>query len=245
MNLDEDGWPCEGYKRIAPEPAHAQPASATIAWQVSQDYVNWSFSTSIDDPAMNHVQVRALLTYQAPTTHLTRFGLSMADPTIVGRNGAGASDTVEEIYHRENVALLHGFQDYQATRVGGILKIDAPGDTSPPGQGPGWVTSYQSTPFFQPLTDDLPVIVLYQYTLVLDGTSGVRDINGAFRQLSGDVPNSFVGIWAPGTTINSWTNYPIPTEVVPATVRVNVPSPSPLAILLLATAPLATRRRRA
>lgn len=225
--------------------AFAQPSSATVTWQVSQDNVNWLGWTSVEDPSVHEVQIRALLTYQAPANYLTRFGLSMADPTVTGRNGVGLGDTITRSYYRYNVALMLGDFRYTSSRNGNQLKIDAIGDTAPPGQGTGWVTSFQDSPSLFPLTDDLPVIVLYQYTLVLDDTPGVRDINGVFRQLNSNVPNSFVGIWAPGSSPNTWVNYAIPTSIVPAHVTVYVPAPSPLTALLLAASPLATRRRRA
>jgi hypothetical protein len=221
--------------------AHAQPSSARLTWQMSEDQVNWTGSRYVT-PGTTRVQVRALLTYLQPSTHFTRFGLSQCDPTITGQNGAGLGDTVEGIYWRYNVDLLLNYNEHQATRFGNVLKIDRVTDTAAPGAGTGWMTSFQDAPSLFPLTDDLPVIVLYQYTLVLDDTPGVREVNGVFRNQSSTVPNAFVRVWAPNG-VNQWFNYPVATEVVPLLIGVSIPSPATGAVLALAGF-LSARRRR-
>jgi hypothetical protein len=228
---------------MAAASVHAQPATAQITWQVSRNHVNWYDDMTIaENENVNRVHVRALLTYPAPLDYLTRFGLSRCDPTVIGRSGAGAGDTIEGIHYRQDYLLRPSYNEYVASRVGAVLKIDAVGDTAPPGLGTGWVVSSQMSPAFGQLTDDLPVIVIYQYTLVLDGTPGVRDIGGAFRQLVSGIPSSFVGVWAPVAT-QGWTMYGIPTTINDGIVRVNVPTPS-FAGVLVAAGLVACRRRR-
>jgi MYXO-CTERM domain-containing protein len=221
--------------------AHAQPASARVTWQFSEDHVNWGGSRYLS-PGTDRVYVRALLTYQQPATYFTRFGMSHCDPTITSIDGAGMGDTVQNIYWRYNASLLLNFNQAGTTRFGDVLKIDQNGDTAPPGMGTGWLVSFQDSPSLQPLTDDLPVIVLYQYTLILDGTPGVREINGAFRNQSSTVANPFVRIWAPSSG-GSWSNYPVTTEVIPALIGVPVPTPATASLLALAGL-FAARRRR-
>jgi hypothetical protein len=224
------------------ETLHAQPTSAQITWQVSADSINWSQGIMREAGDMRPLQVRALLTYQPPADQFTRFGLAMCDPTVSGRNGAGSGDTVEAIYFRDNYSMTRNFNQYAASRVNGVLKIDAVGDVAAPGQGSGWVVSSQISPVFGQLTDDLPVTTIFQYTLLLDGTSGIRDLGGAHRQLSAGMPNSFVRVWAPAGG-SQWTNYAIPTQVVPGFVFVNVPAPASLSLFTVAGI-FAARRRR-
>jgi hypothetical protein len=220
-------------------PALAQPFSARLTWQFSEDYVNWT-NTGLVTPGIERVHVRALLTYQQPSTYFTRFGMSHCDPTVTGIAGAGLGDNVESVYHRYNVDLLNSDQ-FGTTRFGDVLKIDQLGDNAPPGAGTGWIQSFQDSPSLQPLTDDLPVIVLYQYTVVLDGTPGRRRLDGAYRSQSSTVPNAFVRIWAPQA--GSWFNYPVATEVIPGNFTVPVPTPATASLLALAGL-FAARRRR-
>jgi hypothetical protein len=180
-----------------------------------------------------------MLSFRAPASIFNRFAFSRCDPTITGLNGAGPADAVEAIFFRENISLLPNFNQYESSRVGGVLKIDAVGDTSPPGQGSGWLTSRQSSPAFGVAADDSSTLVIYRYTLVLDGTPGVRQIDAAFTTAN-NVP--VTGIWGPGSSSYP-VGYIVPTDVYPAQVNIVVPSPSPLAFLL-ATTTFAMRPRR-
>lgn len=170
---------------------HAQSASATATWEVSSDGGSSWLSGDVVVPAdQASVLVRLSMAFTTqdytPNPNNLPFLSQIAIDTF-SRSiaGAGLGDTASQVLIRRTTgagSVLDsgsGF-GFVPTRVGDVLKIDAQGDTLPPGMGLGWCESFNDITPIGGRPSRANPIVMFQYSLTLDGSLGRREFGAVF-----------------------------------------------------------------
>lgn len=218
--------------------AHAQLGVGMLRWQVSTDGGGtWEGGLTEVPPEQGSVQVRLLASWSSDGG-MYAFAGCQFDAVVRGIDGAGPLDTV--VNARRTPPMTSGSaQTIAVTRFGSQIKIDDLRDTLPPGEGPRGVFPGQIVEQFGPppgWSRDNPVSI-FEYTLVLDGSEGDRDLWLLYIAPSGG--NTIDRVMRIYTSSSGAQNTPS-TMTRGATVRV---IPAPGALLLLAMGALGARRR--
>ncbi len=216
--------------------ARAQ-TSAEFRWQASADSgVTWHDDASSVPQGQASVLVRARVSW-SPVPEFSAFSGVAFDGVVAD---AGPGDSVGAI-RRMLEGGLGSTPLIGAQRLGSTIKIDSVTDTLPPGVGPGFVGCANGTDsgFFFNFAH--PIIV-FDYTLNLDGTPGTRTLTEVLRPLPGSTSPVVIYVdWRtlPGPTERArppTTSYPIAITVLP--------TPGAVALLALGGLVAARRRRR-
>ncbi len=223
------------------ESCRAQASEGAFRWLVSSDNgTTWSPHAEVPQ---NHASV--LVRLEASWSGMasgqrTEFARTFFDATIRGV-ACGELDSVSGF----SPGLVRwgpgGFGAPRPQRHGDVIKIDPAGDDDPPGLGARWTTVDQGWPgagMSDPVLDN-PVRI-FQYTLLLDGSAGTREIRGVWGHLTPQgQPQAQIWFDDPATQIWQTAVNNIPMTVSDASITV-VPAPGILGVLTL----LALPRRR-
>lgn len=163
---------CLAVAAVFSSAALAQSGFSRVTWEASLDSgQTWQRGlVQVDNPAAR-VQVRALVDWEYPGSYA--LASVQFDATVTTHGSSGLADLADDL---ERVSPFHlGFsQTLAAMRFGNVLKIDDVTDPHPPGLGQGRVRMNQLIEVAGfPFTRDNPALV-FRYTLVLDGTTGLR-----------------------------------------------------------------------
>ncbi len=211
--------------------AMALQQTATVYWEGSSDGgATWHAGSIVVPQDQPEVMVRSWVSWTGADS-TTAFSGTLFDGVV--RN-VGPGDAIVDIgVHRLPVIATN----YVASRFGSIIKVDQPADTLPPGLGAGWLNP-QNWPSHVFFNSQMP-FPLAQFTLVLDGTAGTRQVGQVFRVPPGQPPNGVVGI----LTNSGLTFSILPTTAIDLDITV-VPAPGAIALLVLGGVVAARRRRR-
>jgi hypothetical protein len=157
-------------------PAAAYGQHADWAWEVSRDAgATWEGGTVRVSDVQFSVLVRLTVAWSGVPDGYA-FAGSQFDGIVVGLSGAGVSDFARDLVRP--VPFDGGAQTLVATRFGDTIKIDDRRDTNAPGMGsrgvfPGQLVEAFSGGRFSTANP----ATIFQYELVLDGSSGTRRIS--------------------------------------------------------------------
>jgi hypothetical protein len=229
--------------------ASAQPMEGVMQWQISADNgATWVQHAEVGG-GQSSVLVRLIATWSGiPAGERSAFADTGFDGIVRGID-CGAGDTVSDFLTSET-APGNLYPTVSWTGMGGppvgyrqgdILKIDSILDAEPPGQGSRFVLLTQGHPSASDFFDLSNPIRLMQYSLVLDGSSGTREIGGLWAVRTPD-GRPRLTLYHDDRITQQWplTTYKVPSSVTDASVTV-VPAPGILGLLGVFALP---RRRR-
>ena len=231
--------------------ASAQSITGTFRWEVSGDQ-GATWGRTLDVPASQpSALVRLMVEWTGATPgERTAFAAARFDATVRGIN-CGGSDSATDFLPGAVIPSTPetvitwgsgGFGPPRPQRHGDVLKLDPPGDDEPPGLGARWTTLAQTWPGSGLNTTDLrnPVRI-FQYTLLLDGSTGTRILSGVSGYLNPDnTPRLFLYFDDPATQVWQFSQKSASMIIADASITV-VPAPGTLGLVGLLALP---RRRR-
>lgn len=210
---------------------------ANLRWEASQDDgQTWTASLLTVEPTQPSVLIRAWCQFPVSVPNAYFGGLAFDARVSEGPN-VGGNDTISSIQY--GVLTTQGRNAVR--RFGNVLKIDHADDDQPPGEGPNWLSIGQSPPQFLPTPNYANPIVMFNYTLVLDGTAGDRTIDGVYSRFLGNPPGPHAIVYR-NDQAHLTVTFAHPLIEHQLVVRV-VPTPGALAAGL-ALLGFATRRHR-
>lgn len=219
-----------------PTTALAQPTSAVLSWQFSQDLGSTWIPDSIAVPSgtTTPILVRAMVAWQSHTSTFDGFGGMNLDAFVARTPGSGTGDWILNPLTRNNGGL-QSRPDVGVLAFPDLLKIDRLTDVLPPGLGTGWVSPGQ-IPNFEGFSTANPIEII-TYSYLLDGTAGIRTVSASVAARPDGTNAAFFDL-----DFGSTPQF-VPLTHHPATITV-IPAPPAATLAILSLGGLASRRRR-
>lgn len=200
-------------------------------WEASVDG-GATYSAGLVEVPQSQASVLVRGRFEFPAAPLHYFGIAGLDAAVFN---PAPGDNITNVTGGE--VMISGV----VHRLPGILKIDAVGDSLPPGQGPGWAGLRQDPPWTIPVPSYSNPITLVEYRLTLDATPGNRLIGGIFVYSDVDGHSTAATIYSTYVSDRDIV-YRVSFTQDPLTVRV-VPAPGVLGAVCSALVLTARRRR--
>lgn len=221
-----------GVVLLAPMASGQTVVPVTSSWQISLDNgATWQGGTVLAPQGQTSVKVRNFVTWGDGVT-LHPFGGAAFDGVVRSLQGAGLGDSVTNIRGIFDGIFQPAPSFIQGVRwAPDVIKIDPLADVNAPGQFPyvGLGSGFTS--------GALGPLSIFEYDLMLDGSTGSRQITAAWRVSSQNQPYLIVSL------VGNPGPYAWQVTLQEATLVV-VPSPAGLALVGVASGVLLRRRRR-
>ncbi len=201
-----------------------------LEWQALTSN-GWQSSHVVVESA--HVQLRLVASWNVPVSR-SYFAQTFMDVVVAGAGETDWASACNVIVPPTNT-IARGVPSF----VGPVLKIDALGDSSFPGEGNGWVYIFQDN--FTGIGYDSP-IPIYEFLLDLDGSLGTRSVTSVHRDLQFAEPRRHMRI-ADFNFPVSQLSFLVETEIRGIDIEV-IPAPSSAILGVVALSALGVRRRQ-